>query len=118
MNCVHEYTWRMRGCNEDGWECVYCKAKPGDNGYSPRLDLDEIREKVSSILMSLHMADFLYISNGDMGNRLSAIVADACVKSRALDQQSIIREIFARIPTDRIDPSKFWRERGEAARNG
>ncbi len=86
-----EFWWNLDGCNECGWKCAGCDAKPGEPpGFCPQCDREEIGGKVYTILMELHEAEFLYVSNGSMGEGMVGAVARRCRETGVYDQQSIM----------------------------
>lgn len=114
-----EFSWYLEGANEYGWKCMVCRAgctefEPA--GYNPRLDVERIYDKVSAILMDLHMAEVVYVSNGSMGEAVTHDVAQRCRAAGVYDQGSIVGFIVALVSGERH--AKFWKEIGEGVRAG
>ena len=97
MTCKHTAgAWWRLATNEDGWYCQSCREKmPGEPpGFRPDLDRSEIREKVSSILMEMHEAKLVYMSNSDHGESIAGLVTKTCNEHLSFDQYSIIEFIM------------------------
>lgn len=102
----HEFYYYLNG-NEEGWKCR-CGFVPGEpSGFSPALDRQLIETKVGGILMDMHNANLVYISNGSHGDYIEARVVDRCRKRGLFDQYSIARFIL-----DELQPShaKYWKK--------
>lgn len=114
----HEFVWKLNDCNETGWHCLGCDHKPGEPpGYSPHLDRSHTDEKIASILMSLHMQDFVYVSNGTEGADIEVEVARRCHRDAAFDQLSIIGFIVDELGRGGKHAA-YWREIGEGVISG
>lgn len=86
-----EFRWVLASCNEDGWLCLECEAKPGEPpGFCPQLDRQDTAGKVFDILNQLHDLNFTYVSNGSMGDGMVGRVVYTCRKSGVYDQESIV----------------------------
>jgi len=114
LKCKHdtgEAYWRLAPCNEDGWYCV-CGEKLG---FRPDLDRSHTDEKVNAILVQLHTANIVYVSNGDMGEHIVGNVCREIIDAGTYDQYSIIASIM-REPNMMGSHAKFWKDRAlEAA---
>jgi hypothetical protein len=107
--CVHDFHWFAAPANEQGWRCVACEHTPGEPaGFSPAHDREHIDRKVGGILMDLHNAEIIYVSNGSGGDSLTAHVADRCRAENTYDSMSIARMILDRAGDARH--ATFWRE--------
>jgi hypothetical protein len=112
----HDFAWYLHDCNEAGWKCLRCEYKPGEPpGFSPELDRAMTRSKVMAVLMELHHADFIYVSNGSSGECIEAEVERRCRATGNYDQWSIASFIL-----DVMVPShaKYWREISEGVLAG
>lgn len=107
-DCKHlSVYWKLAPCNEDGWECLDCGAHLG---FRPDLDDDALAVKVDSVLQALHDQEFVYVSNGTMGEYIVRGVVKEVRALEHLDQQSIIVSIL-RDPNMAGDRADFWRRR-------
>ena len=103
--CAHEFFWYL-ATNEDGWRCCHCLFKPGEPpGFDPKLDRELIDEKVGGILMDMHEAGLIYVSNGTGGDALTAMVAEQCTEAGVYDQYSIAAFILA---AETASHAKYW----------
>jgi hypothetical protein len=113
--CDGLYWYSSKGaCNEEGWECVDCGARPGEPpGYSPADDVAHLSVKVGSILHDLADANIISVSNATHGDGITAVVTRRVRASGNLDQYTIVKAIL-----DELTPSHaaYWRERGDAIR--
>lgn len=115
--CPHNLFWYAAPANEEGWRCVECDFKPGEPpGYSPQTDRDHIDTKVGSVLMDLHTADIIYVSNGSEGDSITATVARRCVDEDIYDSVSIARFILEIEAGE--SHVKYWRETSAGVLSG
>ena len=116
--CTHEHCYWYPAINEEGWKCANCGTRPGEPpGYSPRLDRNELFTKVSGLLNDLHNANLIYVSNGTMGEYLTAEVVRACREAGTFDQYSIIKAILDH-PEMAPSHAEFWKPIGESIISG
>ena len=84
---------------------------PGEPpGYRPDLDRSDTGTKVGGILNDLHENKFIYISNGSMGDSLTAAVVTKCHETGLFDQYSIAQFIFQLLTPDHAE---YWRKIGD-----
>jgi hypothetical protein len=122
FSCKHDHpVWRVdpkghAAANETGWHCPACGVAPGEPpGYSPELDKRELQEKVASVLMALHNAGIVYVSNGSAGDGIAHAVAGALTRTGDFDQYTIARSVL-----DLMHGShqEYWRKVGDGIRAG
>jgi hypothetical protein len=106
-----EWHWRRQSCNERGWHCLCGKpapnhVNPDEQGFRPDLDRELCREKAACLLLDLHMDDFVYVSNNDMGDAIAAQVAASCKRWNRYDQGTILLAIMTAIAD--AGHVKFW----------
>jgi hypothetical protein len=107
----HDVHWYPEAANEAGWRCCTCGHKPGEPpGFDPQRDRDEIARKVWATLHDMHDAKIVYISNGSMGDGLTADIAARCRSEGVFDSYSIALFVL-----ESLTPShaKYWREVSE-----
>lgn len=111
--CRHDSLyWYASPANERGWKCVDCGHQPGEEpGYSPQHDRELLHTKVGCILMDLHEAKIICVSNGTGGDALTAHAAKLCRERNLYDSVSIARVILELVATERH--AKFWRDISE-----
>lgn len=106
-----EFRWRSSPCNEDGWECCSCNNKPGEpSGFCPQLDRELVAVKIHDLLLALsgHLGgtEFIYVSNGSMGEVVVASVAAACRATSFYDQGYILTRIL--VALGEANGSDYW----------
>jgi hypothetical protein len=113
MTCAHDgLYWYAAPADERGWKCVDCGWQPGEEpGFSPQHDRAHISTKVGCILMTLHEAEIIYVSNGSCGEAITGDVVEKCRRRRIYDSVSIARFILE-LEADR-QHADFWREISE-----
>lgn len=112
--CEHEFYY-YPAVNEDGWKCVACGFKPGEEpGYDPNLDERLVNDKVNGLMMDMMEANLIYISNNDMGSALAHTVTQRCRNEGLYDQYAIIRFIMECLRSH----EEFWKKKGDSFRKG
>ena len=98
--------------NEDGW-----KGFPDEQlGFRPDLDVDLIERKVHGLLLELHEAKFVYVSNGTMGEVITENVVARCRKEDVYDQHSILRFILE--DPNLAEDADYWMRKRKEAETG
>ncbi len=105
--CEHEMQMAhyFPAVNEDGWKC--CCGCDTKLGYRPDLDNSLLDIKIGGLLNDLHERQFVYVSNGTMGDGITAQVQDRCRKLDRFDQYTILREILAQFDAH----AEFWQRK-------
>ncbi len=118
MSCEHKrLLWGMEPASERGWVCTDCQGHPGEPpGFSPQADRSHTREKVSAVLMAMHDAGIVYVSNGDQGDWVTHSVAKRCAVEDTHDQTSIARYICDIMADARH--AAYWREVAQGVLTG
>lgn len=108
----HGLYWFADPANERGWKCTDCDWRPGEEpGFSPAHDRSHLETKVGCILMTMHEAEVIYVSNGIDGDRLTSLVTKYCSERSLYDSVSIARVILEHEGSDRH--ARFWRDISE-----
>ena len=103
--CDHkDSTYYYPAINEKGWKCVDCKE---ELGFRPDLDRSLIWKKVDGLLQDLHGHNFLYVSNGSMGEAITHNVVAECQKRDRYDQHTILALLICD-PNISSNHAEYW----------
>ncbi len=120
-DCKHEFHY-YPAVNEDGWQCCYCKHKPGEPaGYSPQIDRELLYIKVDGLLRDLVMHGFVHVSNGSAGDSIAHHVAQQMRSAGTFDQYSIVAALVVLMnggPSDEYGHAAYWKRVGEGVISG
>lgn len=103
MGDVYWYPSKGGTPNEEGWASP--DAERGE--FRPDLDRELTDCKVGCILMDLHMAKIVYVSNGSMGDAIGVDVAKECHEANRFDTEFIVGRLAHHLGGD----GKFWQEK-------
>ena len=111
MSCKHDFHWYL-ATNEDGWRCVNCDYKPGEPpGFDPKLDRSEIEGKVDAVMLMMHHAELIHVSNGSHGDYMTGVIAQRCRDWGRFDQYTIVLLLLRELSEAH---AVHWREISEA----
>ena len=111
--CEHDDPAFFPCVNEEGWRCLSCQA---ELGYRPDLDVAQIEAKVAGLLMELHEAKLVYMSNSSMGEIVAENVAEHCRQLDAFDQITILSLVLRDPNVTGDEHAEFWRNRAKEKR--
>jgi len=92
-NCNHpeDMIFYYPKVNNSGWRCGSCQYEFGER---EDWDKERIWSKVHGLLLDIHDNNFIYISNGTMGDIITDNIVFTCKKAQKYTQDFILKQIF------------------------